>query len=152
MTVAGRVILNNVDGKRPDALTLRKSQDSNITFVNFQLAANTPGKKDDTTWIRVSAFNGMAQRLASVGKDRTGLRHGSIVILTGTPALGSFEDRNGVTRWSIDLVVTDFSYAPINNSPAAAAALAAQQGQSATGSAPDVELPPVTDEYEDTPF
>ena len=97
-----------------------KASDRGTEYVQFSIAAENPKDRETPEWIRCSAFNGTAQRIINAKVSK-----GSLIQVTGRMSMNRYTNREGIEMSSVDLIINDWSYVPTNNSPEAAAALAA---------------------------
>jgi single-strand DNA-binding protein len=87
-----------------------ESRDANGTPVcNFSLATNETyqnkqGQKvTDTQWHRITAWRGLAEIAAKY------LRKGSKVFVQGTLKYGKYTDKEGIERYSTEIVISELT-------------------------------------------
>lgn len=102
VALVGRTTQNvtvNYSGKGKDALAI----------ANFTLAVNRKGKDAPADFIRCTAFGGLAETLEKwVGK-------GSLIAITGMIQTGSYENKNGDTVYTTDIIVDGLDFCDLTD-------------------------------------
>ena len=93
--------------KDPD---LRFAAGTGTAVCRFTLAVSRPFKKDETDFINCIAFNKTAETIAQY------LTKGRQLALEGRIQTGSYEGKDGVKRYTTDVVVDNFEFIGNSNS------------------------------------
>ena len=131
-----------------------KTLDSGLEIVEFSLATNHQIKKGDewvdaTTWHRVKAFG---KRAVAIKKW---VSKGDQFIVIGRQENNKYEDKDGNTRWSSEVILNEFEFVGSRSTDSDEARNAQSQtstDSSRTNHAPGAESPPSFNENEETPF
>ena len=74
-----------------------------------RIAADGMRKGEGTTWLSVTAYDRLAERLASL-TERGFLAKGALLYVEGQLESRPYTDRSGVERVSLDVTLTDFQF------------------------------------------
>ena len=113
-------------GRSTQDVTMQTSANGN-EYVRFSVAVNE-GSRDNqvATFLNISAFNGVAQRIAK-GK----VKKGSLLSLTGRFSQGEYTNRDGIKVKTLDVILHDWTYVPFNTPKDAATGTDVNQEPSA---------------------
>ncbi len=81
----------------------KKGKDS-LAIAKFTLAVNRPGKDADTDFISCTVFGSLAETLEQY------VFKGDQIIVAGRIQTGSYEDKDGNTRYTTDVIVNTFDF------------------------------------------
>ena len=100
MSGVNKVILVGHLGKDPDLRYL----EGNIPIASFPLATTEiVNKKEQTEWHNIVLWRGLAERVAEM------LQKGRLVYIEGKLRTRSFEDKNGVKKYTTEVIADFFS-------------------------------------------
>ena len=144
MAGVNKVILVGNLGKDPEIRTL----ESGVKVARFSLATtesyndrNTGQRVDQTEWHNIVLWRGLAEIAEKY------LRKGNQVYLEGKLQTRSYQDKDGITKYSTEIVGQNMNM--LGGRPASNEAGYEPSGQSSTPPASPVDLPEETD---DLPF
>ncbi|MDB5031783.1 single-stranded DNA-binding protein [Mucilaginibacter sp.] len=104
MSGINKVILVGHLGKDPDLRVL----EGNVPVVSFPLATSefinkNGAKEEQTEWHNIVVWRGLAEAAAKI------LRKGKLIYLEGKCRTRSFEDKNGIKRYTTEVVTDSFT-------------------------------------------
>lgn len=79
------------------------------TTLSFRFAADGRKKGENTTWLRITAWDRLAERLINL-QEKGYLSKGSLLYVEGQLESRTYTDRNGQERVSLDVTMTDFQF------------------------------------------
>ncbi len=83
---------------------LRYTPNDNRAVADFTLAINRAFKKDEADFIRIVVWGKQAENVANY------LKKGSQCAVHGSIQTGSYTDKNGVTRYTTDIVANQVEF------------------------------------------
>ncbi|TFG43311.1 MAG: single-stranded DNA-binding protein [Bacteroidia bacterium] len=102
-TLRNRVMLIGNLGQDPEIKTLESGKKvAHFTLATNDAYKNNDGQKvEETTWHSIVAWNGLAERAAKY------LKKGGEVAIDGRLVYRSYEDKNGVTKYTTEIVLSE---------------------------------------------